>query len=253
VAKARPRRFKLPNTRGGALTLVGGLTLLGFVLGIGLVVLAPMARSGRGPFAFLRRADAPVVDARRLLAQPSLGQGKSARPELWLTPTGSFSFPSEGAFDATAGAAGAGKVTYSRAVDRRVLPVPPIKDAVGRSSLSVVVTLGQDDDARTPGPIRPDAVEITRVAIVASAPEDADPSGCVLSVGAATELRATAAFGAAAVADCQAGRLSLPSGSAVSFGVRYDLLPNYRSRDGGWREGGVLGRTEVVVAPAAAS
>jgi hypothetical protein len=252
MAKARAGRLRLPNTRIGAVGAVAGLTLLGFAIGLALIVIAPMARSGRGPFAFLTRADPPVVDARRLLNQPSLGaQEKGGRPELWLTPTGQLSFPSDAAYTAAANAPGAGKVTYTRTQDRRVLPVPSIKDALGRASLAVVVTMGQEDDPRTPGPFRPDAAEVTQLTIAASAPGVADPSGCVLTVAGAQELRATGAFGAAEVGACQAGRLGLPSQGAVSFGVKYDLLPNYRSRDGVWREGGVLGRTEVIVAAGA--
>lgn len=249
MAKARAGRLRLPNTRFGAIGAVAALTVVGFLIGIILIVVAPMVRAGRGPFALLKRGDPPAVDARRLLSQPSLGaQEKGGRPELWVTPTARVAFPSDSTFAALSGGAGVGKVTYTRAQDRRILPVPPIKDALGRASLAVVVTMGQEDDARTPGPYRPDAVEVTQLTIAASAPGQVEPSGCVLTIAGASELRATGAFGAAEVGACQGGRLGLPSNGAIGFAVRYDLLPNYRGRDGVWRDGGVFGRTEVVVA-----
>lgn len=227
---------------------VAGLIVLGFGLGIALLILAPMIRAGRGPFAFLNRPGSQVLDARRLGAQPAQAvPTRVARPELWRTPVALMAFPNDQAFTQVASAPGAVRVVYQPDRSGRVIPLPAIQDALGRSLLFVVATLGADDDTRTPGPFRPDPLEVTEVTLLASGQTDGgDPSGCLLSLGGAKELRTTGTLGSATIGDCQEGTIPMPGGQAVAFRLRYDMLPNYRGQDGAWRDGGVLGRTEIV-------
>jgi hypothetical protein len=252
MARLALARFKLQNNRRGALIAVFGLTLLGFLLGIAILVLAPLARSGHGIFAFLYRPGSPVLDARRLGSQPALGaRSRDARPELWRTPVALLAFPNDAAFTEVARTSGAARVVYTPTSDRRILPMPAIQDALGRSLLFVVVTVGAEDDTRTPGPYRPDPTEATRLTVLASSQDPTDPAGCILTLGPSSELKATGTLGGVDLSHCQAGRIPVSDQEAVAFRVRYDLLPNYRGRDGAWRTGGVLGRTEVVASTAA--
>jgi hypothetical protein len=242
------KRFRLPripNTRTGAAMAVVSLLALGFLFASVLLLLVPG----------LRRADARTVDARaraisHLQRTPTVA---SERPDLWITPTATVVFPIE----ASGGGLGAGsvQVVYEPKLPVRQLPLPPFTDAQGRAVVAGLVTLGVDNELQTPGPLRPDLVEPTRLTIALSSVGGDRIAGCMLSI-ATGSLRAVAALGPSQTDECQAGLLRLPGGGEANFTVRFDLLPNYRSRDGAWREGGVFGRTEVhvelTVPPAAA-
>jgi hypothetical protein len=244
-------RFHLPNSRGGAIALAAVLTALGFTVGLGLLVVGPMARAGQGPFALLGRpAPPPLLDARQRLLVQAAATPEQERPELWQTPVASLVFPSQPDLDALRGSAGAARVLYdpsNPAQRRTVLNVPPIRDAVGRPVVLPIVALSVDDDVRTPGPVRPGEGEPTRLTVVATSPEEGTPAGCVLALREGA-LEVTAALGAATDEGCRAGLIRVEGMGALAFALSADLLPNYRSRDGSWREGGVFGRTEVWIA-----
>jgi hypothetical protein len=232
----RLRLPRIPNTRTGAAIAVFGLVGVGVLIALVLLLLVPG----------LRRSEAMTVDARaRAIVQPQRPPTvTSERPELWVTPTATLTFPSE---EAEAELRNSASVVYAPALQSRQLPLPPLLDAQGRAIVAGLVTLGTDEDALTPGPFRPEAAEPTRLTVSLSAAGSEQLAGCVMAVTSGT-LHAVGAIGPSLAEECETGLLRLPSGSTAAFAVRFELLPNYRSRDGAWREGGVFGRTEVRVA-----
>jgi hypothetical protein len=233
----RLRLPRLPNTRGGATIAVLGLMAVGFAIALVLLLIVPG----------IRRSESRVADARaKAIVQPLRAPTvASERPELWATPTATLVFPSENLETELLG--GSTGVVYEPVLQIRQLPLPPLTDAQGRAVVAGLVTLGTDDEAATPGPFRPDSVEPTRLTVALSPAGGQQLAGCVLAVTSGT-LRAVGAIGPSQREECQEGMLRLPTGGVATFTVRYDLLPYYRSRDGAWRDGGVLGRTEVRVA-----
>lgn len=247
VGVLRRLRVRVPNTRLGALVVVLCLLSAGFAIGVGLLVVVPMVRSGQGIFALLNRGARPPADVRSRLPSQLQATPLPERPELWLTPVGSLAFPSVGAFGDLSGAVGSASVTYDPRVTNPVLALPPIRDALGRPVVSALVTFGADDAPATPGPNQPSAVEATQLTLGASVGSNAQLDACVLAMREGV-LQAVEGIGVATVADCRSGTLRLASGGALSFAVQYDKLPNFRARDGIWRAGGVLGKTVVRVA-----
>jgi hypothetical protein len=241
-------RFRLPNTRTGAIGLAAILTVIGFTLGIALVVAVPMARGGQGPFALLGGPPKPqILDQRQRLLVQAAVTPEPERPELWRTPVAGVVFPSQSGVADVRDSGRAARVLYdpaNPALRRSVLNVPPIRDAVGRPVVLPIVALTVDDDVRTPGPMRPGESEPTRLTVAATLPEESTPVGCVLAIREG-DLRITGALGAATDDDCRAGLVRVEGMGTLAFAVAVDVLPNYRSRDGSWREGGVFGRTEV--------
>jgi hypothetical protein len=248
AGRKRGGRLRLPNTRTGAIALAAVLTAVGFTLGMALLVVVPMVRARQGPFVLLGGpAKPPVMDARqRLLVQAAMTP-EPERPELWRTPVAGLVFPSQPAVAEVRDSARTGRVLYDPAkpgLRRSVLTVPPIRDAVGRPVVLPIVALTTDDDVRTPGPLRPSGVEPTRLTVAAASPEEGTPTGCVLAIHEG-DLRVTGPLGGASLEDCRAGRIRVEGTGTLAFAVAVDMLPNYRTRDGSWREGGVFGRTEV--------
>jgi hypothetical protein len=250
LALRRPRlglpRFRVPNTRTGALLVAGGLTIAGFGLGLLVLIVLPAFSSGNGLFALLRRGGPPLVlDARVGLPPQPTTTSRRERPELWLTPVANLAFPSLVPPDGRS--RGAATVTYVPDRSPKVLTLPPINDFLGRPAISAVVSFASEDEPATPGPYRPDPAEPTQVT-VAAVTTDAGPamSGCVLALRG-DRLQATAAFGLARTDECQTGKLRLTENAVLDFSITFDLLPNFRSRDGAWRAGGVFGRTSITV------
>lgn len=227
---------RLPNTRTGALMAVGALILVGFLVALVLLFVVPR----------LFRPQARPIDprARAVLVPQPVRTPQGLRPELWVTPTAFVVFP---AADAPSELRGAPTVTYDPQQPSRELALPPLRDAQGRAVVAGLVSLGADDDPSLAGPHRPDQGEPTRLTVALSAVGSEQLAGCVLSIASGT-LRATGAIGSARPDECQNGLLRLPTGGAAAFAISGDVLPNYRSRDGAWRPGGVFGRTEVRVA-----
>jgi hypothetical protein len=224
-------RLRFPNTRSGALLVAAILTVLGFSVGVGLIAVVPA----------LAPAPPPRVDARSRLPQTLQAvKPPNYRPDAWQTPVANATFPE----DAPADNAGASQATYEPSQDRPVLALPSVRDAVGRPVVAVTVVLDQDDDPLTPGPVRPDESEPTELTVVAHPPGESPPSGCTLAFRD-DRLRTVATLGTATVDECERGLVRLPDGGGLDFWLRYDKLPNRRSRDGAWREGAVFGRTSV--------
>jgi hypothetical protein len=225
-------RLRFPNTRSGALLVAAILTVIGFSIGVGLIAVVPALTSGSPP---------PRVDARSRLPQTlQAAKPPNYRPDAWRTPVANASFPE----DAPADPAGASQATYEPSQGRPVLALPSVRDAVGRPVVAVTVVLDQDDDPLTPGPLRPDLSEPTQLTVVAHPPGESPPSGCTLAFRD-DRLRTVATLGAATIDECERGVVRLPDGGGLDFWLRYDKLPNRRSRDGAWREGAVFGRTSV--------
>lgn len=236
--------LRLPNTRRAAVMAALGLALVGFAFGALLLLAAPMIRAGQGPFAFFKSR--PRVADREIRAAAIVVTPQSQRPELWQTPIAALAFPSPDRLIAQQRAPGAVRSTYEPSKGTRVLPVRPIRDAIGRPVVSAVVTLTNDDDPDATDPVRPDMVEPTQLAIVAAGGSLARSASCVLSMRG-DALQATGAVGEVTTEDCRAGVIPLGNGKQLSFAVDYKLLPNHLLRNGAWREGGVLGRTDVWV------
>ena len=138
-------------------------------------------------------------------------------------------------------------MTYQPAANRRVLPLPPIRDALGRTLVAAVASFEAENQPSTPEPLRPSSDEPNQVTLAASAAGADDIAGCVLAVRG-EGIEAIGSLGPATVGGCQGGTIGLSAGGSLAFTLDYELLPNYRSRDGAWRVGGVLGRTIVGVA-----
>src|SRR4051794_34080608 len=79
-------RLRIPNTRFGAVGVAAGLALIGFLLGVGLLVVAPMLRG--------RLSGGQTLDARARLLQQGAARTPTDRPELWQTPVPRQYFPS---------------------------------------------------------------------------------------------------------------------------------------------------------------
>src|SRR5581483_565636 len=132
---------------------------------------------------------------------------------------------------------------YSSERPQRIIAPPPLRDAEGRIVATTVIILGAEDEFGTPVPLRPMVDEPTRLVVTAIG-ASGDVRGCVLALRN-DSLEATRAMGSASVGECRQGGVRLGSGDAVSFAVSYRTLPNYRTRDGAWWPGAVLGRAEV--------
>lgn len=244
IGKLAGARFRLGNTRQSAVFLALALAFVGFAVGALLLLVAPMARAGQGPFAFFR-SQSRVADA-QIRAAPVVVTPPSRRPELWQTPVASSAFPSPERLAAEQRTSGAVKTTYDPGKGTRVVPVRPIRDALGRPVVSAVVTLTSDDDLDAPEPSRPDAVEPTQLAIAAAGGALTRSASCVLSMRG-DALQATGAVGEVTLDDCRNGAIPLGNGKRLVFAVDYQLLPNHMVRSGAWQSGGVLGRTDVWV------
>ncbi|HEV8634518.1 MAG TPA: hypothetical protein VG370_09825 [Chloroflexota bacterium] len=237
MSDARPRRLfgglrlRFPNTRFGALLVAAILTVAGFGIGVGLIAVVPALRSG----------PPSRIDPRSRLPQTIRSAAPtSPRPDAWQTPVANASFPENAPEDAS----GAGGATYEPSQGGPVLALPSILDAIGRPVVAVTVVLDQDDDPLTPAPVRPDRNEPTQLTVVAHPAGELAPSGCTLAFREG-RLRAVATLGAATIEECEQGVVRLADGGGLDFWLRYDKLPNRRSRDGAWREGAVFGRTSV--------
>lgn len=223
--------------------LVGVILLLGFLLGVVLLVVVPAGRAGSGPLASLLRPRPRVTDVRfRPLPGPT-STAVGARPELWQTPIGVLSFPSADRSAALARQPGAIVATYANGQSARVIAPPALKDAMGRPVVAVVVTFGVDEAFGTPAPLRPQIVEPTQVTLTGLG-ADGRSSSCVLGFRGDV-VQAVGATGPATLDECANGQLRAPSGDIVGFALDYDRLPNHRTRDGAWRPGAVFGRTVV--------
>lgn len=231
----RARRFRIPNTHLAAAGVAGALALVGFGIGVLLLVGVPMVRSGQARV---------VADTRlRLSSQPQLPTTvASLRPELWRTPVARQAFPSTASHATLSDAPTSVRVLYDPDRTRRIVPAPPIIDALGRSRLAVVLSWDADDDPLTPGPIRPDESDPTRLSIVINGPADGGLTGCSLAVR--PDGLQVSGLGQQPDEACQEGVVRLSSG-VLRFAVLFDQLPNYRARDGSWRAGGAFGRSDV--------
>lgn len=224
------------------------MAVVGFAIGVALLVVVPAARSGEGIFGLFVGRTAPVPEIR--IRPPSQVRrapaAKNERPELWMTPVAVRRFPTDG---------GGGGAREPGAVRARFLPsqtdrgvaLPILRDAIGRPVVSAFAVFSTDDDPTIVGPLRPEIGEPSRVTLLATTAGSEEVAACVLALRG-RELRAVGAVGSADLEGCQAGLVRLPDDRGLSFEVTYDELPNYRARDGGWREGAVLGRTELSVA-----
>jgi hypothetical protein len=239
VSSRRASRLRIPNTRFGAVGVAAGLAVLGFVLGVGLLVVAPMLRN--------RLQAGQPIDAR---PRPPLQQGSSKipvdRPELWLTPVPAQYFPSPERFADVEARSAASAVADVRLNSSVVVP-QPLVDALGRPVVSVVLALGADVDVRTPAAGRPRVAEPTQVTLAATSAGSTALAGCVLASRDGA-LTAVSVLGPATLGECGSGLVRLPSGQAVAFALLYEQLPNFRANDGSWLEGGVFSRVEAKVA-----
>ena len=68
-SSAKPRyRLRIPNTGSGAALVASGLAGAGFLIGVMLIIVLPMAESGTGVFKFFARGKDAALDSR--LRQP---------------------------------------------------------------------------------------------------------------------------------------------------------------------------------------
>ena len=139
-----------------------------------------------------------------------------------------------------------GSVTgkYLPSTQQYFVVLPTINDAIGRPVVTTVVALSADDDQRTPVPFRPEVMEPTQMTVAASVAGSSDVSGCILAIRGSV-LQAVGVVGSTAIEDCREGRFRLATQGYVQFGVQFEKLPNVRTRDGIWHEGGVFGRAQV--------
>lgn len=240
-------RLKLPRTRTGAAAVVAGLVILGFGLGAMLLVVVPLVRSGQGPLAWLAPRQSRVPVDSRVFGQfrpPPTPQ--SLRPELWLTPVGTFAFPSEQHFADLRDSGRAVSATAQPGRNQQVLSLPPISDATGRSLVVPLIAFSTENAMPTPDPARPSPAEPTQITIAATRTGSQAVAGCVLALQGEV-LRAVVSMGSAVLEECQNGvvRLGEAEGSLI-FALEYEPLPNFQSRSGAWFTGGVLGRTRVL-------
>jgi hypothetical protein len=248
-------RNRIPNTRGGAAIVAGGLLALGFAFGATLLLAAPMVQGREGVFALLGSPASRAAFDPRLLqpAKPRpLEVRRHSRPNLWQTPVAERAFPSEGHVEAIRSAVGVTSAVYEPATAQWFTLPNPIRDATGRSKIVPTVSLGVASKPTVAGPLRPDDTEPTQVTVAAIVAGEQLVPSCILAYGP-DALEVLGASEPATVEGCLAGEISLPGGDLLNFAVRYDELPNYRARDGAWRIGGVFGRTEVWVAPGSAA
>ncbi len=236
------RGFRVPNTRNAALVLALGVAALGFGLGMFVLFVAPtLVDSGLPGFA--PRAVRQIDVRSRLPGQP-LPTPNLDRPELWLTPIARRAFPSERHVERLGRATSA---TF-RPGQTPILPMPVIRDAIGRSLVAPIVTFTGHFNFATPEPSLPVPGEVTQVSVAVLRAGAGQVDSCILAAGA-RELHVFAATGAASQAGCEDGILDLEDGTAVGFALLYDELPNYQTRSGIWYEGSTLGQVEVRVAP----
>jgi hypothetical protein len=229
----RLRLARIPNTRRGAITVALIVGVAGFLIGIGLILLRPLLRGSQN--AAIRRA-LPAV-------QMTVVPGND-RPQQWLTPVALLAFPSPLDYAQVASRPGFVGVRYDPNLDTRILPLAPIRDAAGRPSIAAVVTLGVDEDPERPGPLRPRTAEPTRLTFSATTATSEGLHACVYSIRE-RQLAATGSSGAAALDECARGVLRVGDSAALKMAAEYEVLPHYRSRDGAWREGAVIGRASI--------
>lgn len=246
LSRVRLPKIRVPNTRTGALGVAGAIAFAGFLLGMAYIGLVPAARAGQGPLAFLFRASTRhILDARVRNVVAPLPTAGSGRPELWLTPTATIAFPNSDRVNELHTTNGVRGILYQPGRTEQTLAPAPLVNAVGRPIVSVVISFGADQDAVTPGPMRPDGKETSSVTVFAIGDGPGQSGACSIAMRQDV-LQTVAVSGLATPDDCADGQIRL-AGAVVSYALSTDLLPNHRTRDGTWREGGVLGRSEVYV------
>src|SRR5438105_3596701 len=125
-------RGRIPNSRASAALFALALSALGFAVGVFLLVIVPMIRSGQGIFAYVHRNTVSIDTRDARLRQPLQVQPfptpRNDRPELWLTPVATRYFPSADDFASLKSGAA---TSYDPRGTRRVFALPPFTDALG--------------------------------------------------------------------------------------------------------------------------